>query len=57
MSEKDKTIQDINSGKGLPPLNPQSSGNSSGLTTEQRSDETGLRKDWYTLNRQSDSKG
>ena len=57
MGEKDQTLQDIKAGKGLSPLNTQSSSNSSGLTTEQRDGECGLRRDQYSLNRSNDSKG
>ena len=57
MSEKDSTLQDIKSGKGLAPLNPQSPSNASGLTTEQREGDRGLKREQYSLNRRDGSKG
>lgn len=57
MSNKDELLQSIKAGKGLPPLNPQASSNSSGLATEQRSEEPGLRIERNSLNQQESSKG
>ncbi len=57
MSGKDKLLEDIKKGKGLPPLNSQSSGNSAGLTTEQRSDESGMRYDRNSLNQNGNLRG
>lgn len=49
----DKTMEDIKSGKGLPPLsNNSGSGNQSGVTTEQR----GLDINHETFTRQGNEK-
>lgn len=59
MSGEKNTLNDIKSGKGLPPINTTSNGNSSnGLTTENRGqDSNGIRTDRFTLNQDTDKKG
>lgn len=59
MSDKKNTLNDIKSGKGLPPINPSNIGSSSsGLTTEiRRQYSRGIRTDRFTLNQDSDKKG
>ena len=56
MSNKDKTLNDIKSGKGLPPLQPKSGTNSttSGVTKESRD---GLHIERFTLNDHNSRKG
>ena len=55
MSNKDKTLNDIKSGKGLPPLQPKSNTNSStsGVTKESRN---GLHTERFTLNGHNSAK-
>ena len=53
MSDNKSTLDDIKSGKGLPPINnqPNKGSTSSGLATEQRGqDANGFRTDRFTLN-------
>lgn len=53
MSDDSKLLNDIKSGKGLPPIEPASSSNpqKNGLTTENRGkDFNGLRIDTFGLN-------
>lgn len=59
MGDDKNTLNDIKSGKGLPPINTNSNENSSkGLTTENRGqDSKGVRTDRFTLNQNSDKKG
>ena len=59
MSDEKNTLNDIKSGKGLPPINTSNGGStSSGLTTENRGqDSSGIRTDRFTLNQDSDKKG
>ena len=49
MAGKDKSLNDIKSGKGLRPIPTQSTSTQSGLTTEQRGQGSGFRKDIFTL--------
>lgn len=48
MTNNDTTLNDIKSGKGLKPISPQTTSTQSGLTTEQRGKDSGLRKDIFT---------
>ncbi len=48
MADKDKSLNDIKSGKGLKPIPTQSTSTQSGLTTEQRGQDSGFRKDIFT---------
>lgn len=48
MADKDKSLNDIKSGKGLKPIPTQSNSIQSGLTTEQRGQDSGIRKDIFT---------
>lgn len=59
MSDEKNTLNDIKSGKGLPPINTSNGGsNSSGLTSENRGQASnGIRTDRFTLNKDSDKKG
>ena len=59
MSDEKKLINDIKSGKGLPPINTTNNGSSSnGLTTENRGQEySGLRTDRFTLDKDGNKKG
>ena len=53
MCDTDKTMQDIKSGKGLPPLSSttnQSTAN--GISTEQRGYDSGFSFENFTLNQQ-----
>ena len=49
MADKDKSLNDIKSGKGLKPIPTQSASAQYGLTTEQRDQGSGFRKDIFTL--------
>lgn len=49
MADKDKSLNDIKSGKGLKPIPTQSASAQSSLTTEQRDQGSGFRKDIFTL--------
>ena len=49
MADKDKSLNDIKSGKGLKPIPTQSASAQSGLTTEQRDQRSELKKDIFTL--------
>jgi len=48
MGNDNSTVKDIESGKGLPPINSQPVPQSSGVTTEQRGKDTGVRLDIFT---------
>lgn len=57
MADKDKSLNDIKSGKGLKPIPTQSTSKHSGLTIEQRSQDSGLRKDIFTLQEPTKTSG
>ena len=57
MANKDKSLEDIKSGKGLKPIPTQSTSTQSGLTTEQRSQDSGLRKDTFTRQEPTETSG
>ena len=48
MANKDATLNDIKNGNGLKPISPQVTGSQSGLITEQRGLDSGIRKDIFT---------
>lgn len=51
MSEDKKTLKDIKSGKGLPPIPKPTTDQSSGLTKEQREKYPGLSIENYTYDK------
>mgnify|MGYP004591343727 len=57
MADKDKSLSDIKSGKGLKPIPTQSTSAQSGLTTEQRGQGSGFRKDIFTLQEPTKTSG
>lgn len=57
MADKDKSLNDIKSGNGLKPIPTQSTSAQSGLTTEQRGQGSGFRKDNFTLQEPTKASG
>ena len=54
MGDKDKSLKDIKSGKGLKPIKTQSTGTKFGLTTEQRNQYLDCEK--YIVTKQDNTK-
>lgn len=48
MADNDSTLKDIESGKGLKPIPSQPANNTAGVTTEQRGQDSGVRRDIFT---------
>lgn len=49
MSDKDKTLESIKTGKGLPPLPSPSSSDTNGVSSEQRGGSKGVSVEIFTL--------